>query len=112
MKLLTTRTQIQGAAKRWRAVYGQDGNERYGADKAVKARALERLDGNTASADEVNEIIGNESWLRITCDECGKGVDAAVQVGQEPDYESSTATICFGCLHAAHKLFPLGTFQP
>ena len=32
------------------------------------------------------------------CDACGEVVDRVVTVGEEPDYESSTATLCRTCL--------------
>jgi len=53
------------------------------------------------SADEVDEIVGNKSWTRVTCNECDRDVNVAVQLGEEPDYESNTATICLECLQDA-----------
>lgn len=42
--------------------------------------------------------------LNATCDECGAVVDVAVQVGEEPNYESRTATLCFACVEKAMAL--------
>ena len=47
------------------------------------------------------EIIGNNSWTRNECHECKKDSDVVVQLGQEPDYESSTANVCLECLNKA-----------
>lgn len=44
-------------------------------------------------------------WTRITCDECRADVGAVVQVGEEPNYESSTANICKECMTKAMSLF-------
>lgn len=37
------------------------------------------------------------------CDECGQECDMLILLGQEPDYESSTAGICKNCLDRAVK---------
>ena len=37
-------------------------------------------------------------YLTTTCAACGEQVENAVRVCEEPDYESSTATLCRGCL--------------
>ena len=43
----------------------------------------------------------------IRCHECGaSGLPAAVVVGEPPDYESSTATLCRACIVAALALLP------
>jgi len=42
------------------------------------------------------------TWTNVpTCDECGQSKDAVVRVGEEPDYESSTAFVCRDCLSEA-----------
>lgn len=41
---------------------------------------------------------------RPTCDECCEKADNVVQIGEEPDYESSTAKICEPCLRKALAL--------
>jgi hypothetical protein len=54
---------------------------------------------------KIAAIIGNDSWTRIRCHECKKDdVKVAVQLGEEPDYESSTATICVECLRDALRM--------
>lgn len=104
MELLNERNQVRMVARRWHALYGAG---TYGRDKRGRmvGDELSALDVETATAAEVAEIIGNGSWVRKnTCHECGAETWDAVQVGQPPDYESSTATICGYCLHAALRL--------
>lgn len=97
MKLITERTLIRGVADAWARQYP----ERSGDEAEIK-RKLISLDKETATSEEIKEIIGNDSWTSITCDECGNSVSLVVQVGQEPDYESNTAALCADCLTAAY----------
>ncbi len=55
----------------------------------------------TTTEDEVEEIIGNRGWTINKCNECNKDFDVTIQVGEEPDYESATARLCFDCLSKA-----------
>lgn len=66
--------------------------------------ALIALDLETATEKDISDIIGNESWTRLECDECDKEVETVIMLGQEPDYESSTACICPNCLAKATNL--------
>ena len=104
MKLLNERCQIRNVARSWRSQYGSG---TYGGDKRKRmvGDELKALDAETATSADVAEIVGNGSWVRMnTCHECGKETWHAVQLGQPPDYESSTATICGDCLRAALRL--------
>jgi hypothetical protein len=107
MKLLNERNQVRDVAKRWRSHYGAG---TYGADKRKRmvGDELAALNVETATAADVAEIVGNGSWVEKTaCHECGGRTWDAVQVGEPPDYESSTATICGNCLRAALRLIDL-----
>lgn len=53
---------------------------------------------------EIDSIIGNDSWTILRCNECERTSDWVIQLGQEPDYESSTARICAECFDKAKKL--------
>lgn len=102
MKTITTRDCIRNIAKRWSLQYSSS----YWAkdhDKQRIGAALASLDKETATAADVAAIIGNSSWTKLECDECGKTVDAVVEVGHEPDYESSTARLCLPCVQTAAK---------
>lgn len=96
MKLFSERELIRTVAERW-------GNLK-GMDRKINSKTfleiheeLQALDVETATIEDVKNVIGNYTWTDITCDECGKIVQAAVQVGEEPDYESKTAMICLPC---------------
>lgn len=96
MKLITRRTQAAEAADRWIQQYYGDRD-----GIAAKIKAL----GKSPDRDAVDRIIGNDSWTSVDpCSECDKPSDVIVRLGQEPDYESSTAWVCPACLRAAIKL--------
>jgi hypothetical protein len=106
IELITTRTLIRSVVKRWEAQYRPEDVyvKLYGADKQTILAKLKELDPEQASPEEVEAIIGNTSWTRVTCDACGSEVGEVVRLGQEPDYESATASICHECLAKAIKL--------
>jgi hypothetical protein len=98
MKLITERSLIRGVAKRWREQYPAGRDEKRD-EIFIRLSALNK---EAATAAEVSQIVGNASWTEVpTCDECGERSHVLVEIGQEPDYESSTATICVTCLHQA-----------
>ena len=103
MRVITERSLIRDVAARWAESYP---NERFGKDKPRIGKQLAALDPEKATAEMVIDIIGNDSWTSVPeCDECGAvGLAAVVEVGAEPDYESSTARICVPCLRKAVKL--------
>lgn len=111
MNLTTQRDLIRGVAKRWRDTYApfEQWDMRptmFGPvpDKRAISIKLDKLDKETATAADVAAIIGNESWTHLTCDECGKDADAVLTVGQEPDYESHTASLCRSCVERASSI--------
>lgn len=59
---------------------------------------------NPLTEERANEILGNKSWTNNKCDECKQDAFAVVQLGEEPDYESHTASICIDCLNKAVAL--------
>src|SRR5690348_10271210 len=98
MKLITTRDAIKRAITSFRASYGDGtyGNDRRGRRAGAELAAL---DPDTVDRAVVDEIIGNDSWTGLKCNECGDpDNDAVVQVGEEPDYESATAYLCLTCV--------------
>ena len=101
MERLQERDQVRGVAAAWKRQYPKG----YGDEFNAIGKALERLDVETATAEDVAAIIGNHSWaLPRRCHECGKESWDLVMLGKEPDYESSTARICRDCLKAALAL--------
>ena len=99
MYLITRQNLADKAAQRWGEQYAVN-------PTSEQTTILARLNALPPGAppDDIDQIIGNGSWTKLECDECGTIVDAIIQLGQEPDYESSTASVCFDCLKAAIKL--------
>lgn len=104
MKVLNERAQVREVAAKWRKQYPAGGPKLKWDPEAIYAQ-LVALDVETATADDVAAIMGNRSWVApVECDECRAVTWRAVQIGQEPDYESGTATVCLECLGKAVSL--------
>jgi hypothetical protein len=71
--------------------------------QAKMGAALKAL-GPRPRPEDVNSLIGNQGWTECICTECGKSVDAVVQIGEDPDYESDTVWVCRGCLAEAVRI--------
>jgi hypothetical protein len=103
MELITRQTLARAVAARWRRQYPKVRSHSFADGRNVNdiGDRLEAL-GADPDPDTVDRIIGN-SWTRVpSCDECGRdNLSAVVQLGEEPDYESSTANICPDCLTRA-----------
>lgn len=96
MKLLNERTKVRDVYARWLLQYPPDSCAK---DTLEIGERLAALDPETATANDVTAIIGNDSWCGPTrCDECGQDAAVAVQLGEEPDYESRTIRVCSACL--------------
>ncbi len=100
MRVQTKRGLIRQVAAHWKMQYANGEPARF---VGVGDR-LAALNGETATESDVAAIIGHPGWTRNGCDECENESDITVQVGQEPDYESSTANMCVGCLEKAIML--------
>jgi hypothetical protein len=106
MKLITRQSKVKPAIELFFKNYPHYANkygpfytpERYNAVKAL---------GDNPTADEVAEVL-NFSWVQCICNECNKECESVVQVGQEPDYESSTARLCKECLYKAFDIAAKG----
>lgn len=94
------------AALRWRAAYLR-GDVWYSPKMKDLYDRLVAL-GAAPNPADVNAAIGNDSWTRMPCSETGCDEVAAVEVGQEPDYESRTAYLCADCLRRAVAMLPGG----
>lgn len=75
----------------------------YPNDKDGIGEKLKRLDNPIA--EQINEVIGNDSWTRIWCSECGDSVEEFIVIGEEEDYENSTAYLCENCITKAYNSF-------
>lgn len=104
MRLITKQYLANIVKDRWKAQYYTKGERyAYGGDKEVKYNALVAL-GDKPSPDDVNDVIGNSGWTRITCSECGESVASAVELG-EMGYDTEYVYACKDCLTKALELF-------
>lgn len=113
MNITTQRDLIRAVAKRWKDQYCRCGEwdkspavsfvtgKQFFKDKEKIGKQLSTIDLETATAEQVNEIIGNDAWTNLTCNECGQSVTALITVGQKPGWESATASLCRNCIAKA-----------
>lgn len=109
MKIINERTKIRDIAKRWKNMYYHNnkwsGTSEQAQEKEKIYNQFVALDPETSIPEDVNNMIGNSSWIGPEqCHECNNYVSNVIQLGQEPDYESSTANICKDCLRKALAL--------
>lgn len=123
MKVLSERNQVRVVADQWKKQYSRECNEEYkekqqqgiynpftgetypiGEKKKIYEK-LCALDKETATAEDVAKIIGNDSWVKPwECGECGKASWQVAEVGEDANYESYTAYVCLDCLKKAVDL--------
>lgn len=109
-RLENEREQVASVARRWKAQYFHGGKWSF-TNSGASSGVYERLVAlpSDATASDVAAIIGNDSWIGHRCDGCGKTSLDAWQIGDEPDYESHTVTLCRRCMDAlvaAYKADP------
>lgn len=106
MIILNERNQVKLAIERLIESYSPGGLFYESPRQESVFEKLSALDPEKASAADIENIMGNNSWVRPNnCSECGKEGWDCVQLGEEPDSESETAWICKDCLKKALKLF-------
>lgn len=98
------------AAERWKKAYYREEEGWWGrtmrgvfclsSNSEKTYRALVAL-GSAPTPEQVDEVIGNSSWTDTDCDQCGSSREPVVTVGDEEDFDSSTSTLCRGCVEAA-----------
>lgn len=102
MRKITRQTQANNVADRWHAQY-PSGNG-YKENQIGLWKKLCDL-GPSPNPDEVDRLIENDAWTDVgKCNECNKECDMLIEIGEEPDYESSTARVCLPCLKKALRL--------
>jgi hypothetical protein len=97
----TPQSNAAAAADAWQRKYGP--NRSLDDWHSIVGAALKAL-GPQPTPEDVNALIGNQCWTECYCTECEKSVDAVVQIGEEPDYESDTVWLCRGCLAEAVRI--------
>jgi DNA-directed RNA polymerase subunit M/transcription elongation factor TFIIS len=100
MEKITRRQIADAALARWKDAYPKD---RW-PDKQETTAKLAYL-GKGAPYEKINEAIGNTSWTRLECDECGKDdCDYVTLVGQKPDYDTRFVYLCKSCIQKMYQL--------
>lgn len=107
MELITKRSRLDEIPDRYHEQYSKFYGTEYrlfdGARPEDIEVALRALPLPLVEADVI-KFLGS-SWFDVHCDECERSVDAAVVLGEQPNYESATATICTDCLRNALALY-------
>jgi hypothetical protein len=60
--------------------------------------ALNRLHKDQRTRENIDRIIGNNSWTCLNCDLCGSDVERVVRIGENPDYYARWQDVCQDCL--------------
>lgn len=108
MKLITRQMKANEVAVRWFHAYAnkdywKQGSYSIGNGLTKEETYYELLSlGENPKPDDVDRVIGNDSWTECLCSECGKSAESVIQVGQKSSYDS--AMICFHCLKRATRL--------
>lgn len=108
MKAFTSQNIASEMAERWRRIY--EGHFEKSTWKLTDGRTPKEVYdqlvalGPDPSVADVSTVLGNDHWATTRCHECEVEVTRAVQLGEVPEYESSTAMICLACLKKAVKL--------
>lgn len=106
MTVTTERDRIRTVAERWLNQYPVDGERTLRSHRTILAK-LQAMDPETATSAEVEAVIGNGSWTTDRCNECKEWTHGwAIMVGDEPDYDSRTATLCLSCARKVAALLP------
>ena len=87
---------VAGVPKRWAKQYERHSHY----DKAAKTAALLALPPGF-TAEQVNQIIGNNSWTENKCDECETDAPVLVRIGDAPDYDARWMDLCPDCIRRA-----------
>lgn len=101
MKLILKSEVVASAPKLWAMTYSKP---MWAGDKGKQDITRKLFSTAPLTEEAITRIIGNDSWTSLTCDECGNSVNTLARVGQEPDYDSHTASLCVECITKAYEL--------
>ncbi len=102
-RLLRWQDEIPKVAERWKAQYfngGRWGSTVWGPTETTY-RQFAALGPDTTLEDAERIAKG---WVTFWCDNCHEYVPVAIQLGDEPDYESATVTLCLPCFDKAAEV--------
>lgn len=98
MERISRKSVTKSAPKRWEEQYKNNPSE----DKIIITQKLNALVW-PFSKQEVDNIIGNESWTRLQCDECGLIVESVVVFSSYLTNYDAGFSVCDSCLLKAIK---------
>jgi len=102
---LTREDRARTAAERWQQQYclpARGWTQPPFGNPEQKHRALVRL-GENPTPDDVDRVIGNDSWTRLECDVCETSAQALVVI--ELLYERRPTALCGRCAgQAVHAI--------
>jgi hypothetical protein len=102
MKVVVSRSLIRMAAARWQAQYLTNSGWKQvmnGSSEKVYEK-LRALDPDTASAKDVTDAIGNQSWSSYWCSECEDYTERAIAI----EGGDSATYLCPSCVKHAWDL--------
>lgn len=102
MKIITERELIQNVATRWKSQYGYNGEWGFNEYHKNVYSNLLSLDTNTATAEDVARIIGNESWSYAWCSLCGN--HSPISVITNATFIDEDIIICESCIEKVHSM--------
>lgn len=105
MERVTLRAKCAGVAQKWREQYFVNkcwGTTQRGSSRDVYEKLIEL--GPSPTSVQIADVIGNDSWTHVRCDECEQPQERVIRLGQRPDYDVSTIYICDECLNRAIEL--------
>jgi hypothetical protein len=93
--------QLQDIPDKWTAQYARSTTPWH----REVSQNLQALKPEERTQERMDQIIGNGSWTALRCQVCGKDVDVLMQLGEEPDYDSTGINICKQDLQKALRAF-------
>ena len=95
-----TRAEVVASVPRaWERQYSDLKGPQWSSHQAIMQQLLALPEGFTA--EEVNRIIGNESWTSLRCEECGNEVEAVFCFGDTEYASSPSVNVCEVCIRKA-----------
>ena len=102
-RVITRRSVIKGVPRRFKEQYPEGAKTSHLGEPYSKIhRELAGLNLETCSREEVDAIIGNDSWTSLRCDVCDCDRDAVVSVPRE---YSEAISICAECGRGVLSVF-------
>ena len=102
MLLRTLEDEIKDVPRRWHNAYnyGEWLNDQ---DKQDKAEKLFALSSEELTKENIDKIIGNDSWTKLHCDECNEYVKKYIILSV--DGGDCIYRICPECIKEAYEAF-------